>query len=197
MNQLDRSSWHCYPYSCLRIPLSIPRIQLVLFGLHLHYYFCCFEQHSHFHSWLHQHWYLVCGCVSIQGLKSKKNYLVLFGMHLCCHLCCSDLHYGPHQHSYVCLWTHFFLDGMKNKKNQPVPCDYYQHRHLCSSIKHFCIYVGSTHKFVFYSSRYLGLDSLPILHIGIRFSISISGLSISCICVLRCCGRCPFESCCY
>ena len=52
-------------------------------------------------------------------------------------------------------------------------CDYCWHCHLCSSIKQFCVYIDSMHKFVFYSSRYLGLNSLPILHIGISFSISI------------------------
>lgn len=74
--------------------------QLVLFELHLHCQLCCFEQHSHFHSSLHQHWYMIWGCVYLGELKNQNNYLALFGMHV--------LSFVLHQHLYLRLWMHFF-----------------------------------------------------------------------------------------
>ena len=162
----------------MRIPLSLLEILLVLFGLHFNCHFYYFEQHkwqhSHFHFWLHQHWYLIYGCVFLFEDGRVGRIIWFFLACVCVFICVALFSIVAHASILICdCGCIFFLVECRIWKiNLFLPCDYCQHCHLCSSIKHFCIYIDSMQKFVFYYSRYLGLNSLPI-YIGIGFSISI------------------------
>ena len=120
---------------------------------------------------------MICGCVFLFEDGRARRIIWFFLACVCVVICVALFSIVAHVSILFCVCgcIFFLVEWRIRKINLFLPCDYCQHYHLCSSIKHFCIYIDSMQKFVLYSSKYLRLNSLPILHIGINFSISIYG----------------------